>query len=243
MVPVAAANLFAIWSGKINRELSKQSCYKFDFHSAANFKQFIDKAHNKTFDMVAVPAHLASYLINKEGYQPMAFLVWESRYLYITKTNSSLLTLQQFDGITLALPDPLTETSILAKAELEAINQSAQYQHYQNYNQVLHALMESSVDAAVMISPFYNGYKARPHFNNSTQVIHSAAFPSHGMLLATENIGKQQREELFNTLASLESGSGFLWESFAPISSLQLETLHKNQAPSVATLEQLLSTQ
>ncbi len=242
MVPVASANLFTVWSEKINRELAKSSCYQLIFQSAGDFNRYIDKAKSNAFDILAVPAHLASYLISNHGYQSMAFLVWESKYLYVTRRDSKLSTLQQFEGIKLALPDPLAETSILVKADLKQLNKPVQYQHYQNYNLVLHALMDSSVDAAVMISPFYNGYKARPHIENSTVVIHSMPFPSHGMLLAAPYITTDQRDTLLTNLASLKSGSGFLWDSFQPALPEQVKELHQKQKNSVDALEKMLDT-
>jgi len=238
MVPITSANLTEVWAGRINRQVQRSGCYKLSFSSAADFEQYIDKAKNKAFDVLAVPAHIASYLIETAGFIPVVFLVWESRYLYVVPNASSIASIDQIDGRSLALPEPLAEASILARADMAAAQLDINYQYYKNFNQIFDALLEGRVDAGVVLSPFYNGYKKRTDIK--IRPVHSAAFPSHGMLLAAPQLSEADRVGLFNTLAALEPNSDLFWQSFEPAPQHKIEALHLSQKRSVTTLKSLL---
>jgi len=238
MVPIISANLTEVWAGRINRQVQKKGCYKLSFSSAADFEQYIDRAKNKAFDVLAVPAHIASYLIKTAGFKPVAFLVWESSYLYVVPNASSILSFEQIDGRSLALLEPLAEASILARKELADAHRDISFQYYRNFNQIVDALLKGRVDVGVVLSPFYNGYKKRTDIK--IRPVHSVPFPSHGMLLAAPHTSEYDRAELFNTLAALEPNSDLFWQSFEPATQPEIEKLHLSQTRSVAALKLLL---
>jgi ABC-type phosphate/phosphonate transport system substrate-binding protein len=238
MVPMVSARLTDLWTSKINRQVQKKSCFKLSFSSAGDFEQYIDKARQGHFDVLAVPPHIASYLIATAGFKPVAFLVWESSYLYVVPDASSITSIDQIAGGTIALPDPLAEASILAQKEISVTHSDVSFQHYGNFNQIIKALLAGSTDVGIVLSPFYNAYKKRAGIK--VRVVHEMPFPSHGMLLAAPHTSEYSRAKLFETLASFEANSGFFWKSFDAVSQQQIETLHRVQAASVETLKRLV---
>jgi len=238
MVPITSANLTEVWAGRINHQVQSNGCYTLSFSSAADFSQYIDKAKNKAFDVLAAPAHIASYLIETAGFIPVAFLVWESRYLYVVPDESSITSIDQIDGRSLALPEPLAEASILAREDMAAAQLNINYQYYKNFNQIFDALLKGRVDIGVVLSPFYNGYKERT--NIRLRPVYSAPFPSHGMLLAAPHISEYDRLGLFNTLAALEPNSDLFWQSFESAPQHKIEALHLSQKRSVRALKSLI---
>lgn len=239
MVPITSANLTEVWAGRINRQVQKNGCYQLSFSSAHDFEQYIDKAKNKAFDVLAVPAHIASYLIETSGFKPVAFLVWESRYLYVVPNNSSIVSIDHLDDVTLALPEPMAEASILARQDMADLQQDISYQYFENFNQIFDALLKRRVDVGVVLSPFYNGYKERT--NIQVRPVYSAPFPSHGMLIAAPHLSEQDRVGLFNTLAALEPNADLFWRSFEAAPDEAIKTLHSKQAQSVAALKILIN--
>lgn len=238
MVPITSANLTELWAGKINRQVQENGCYQLSFASAADFEQYIEMAKNQAFDVLAAPPHIASYLIETAGFKPVAFLVWESHYLFVVPNRSSILSVDQLDRRSLGLPEPLAEASILARKNMDDAELDISYQYFQNFNQILSALLKGHVDAGVVLSPFYNAYKK--HTDIKLRPIYSAPFPSHGMLLAAPHISERDRVGLFKALAALEPNSDLFWESFEPVTQDALEKLHLKQAASVAALKQLI---
>jgi len=238
MPPISSANLTEVWTSKINRQIQKKSCFNLSFGSAVDFRRYMRKAKRGDFDVLAVPAHIASYLISTAGFKPIAVLVWESSYLYVVPAESTISSIDQIGGASLSLPDPLAEVSILAQAEVSSIHGAVDYQHLKNYNLIIQALLEARTDVGVVLSPFFNGYKK--HINNKVRVIHTVPFPSHGMLLAAPHTSEYVQTELFNTLSILEPGSGFFWQAFERVSLQKIEHLHRVQAASVETLRILL---
>ena len=238
MVPMVSARLTDLWTSKINRQIQEKSCFKFSFGSAGDFELYIDKARQGRFDVMAVPAHIASYLIATAGFKPVAFLVWESSYLYVVPSVSSITSIDQIAGGTIALPDPLAEASILAQKEISVTHSDVSFRHYGNHNLIIKALLGGSTDVGVVLSPFYNAYKK--HADIKVRVVHAVPFPSHGMLIAAPHTSEHNRAELFETLASFEANSGFFWESFDAVSKKQIEKLHHDQSASVETLKRLV---
>lgn len=240
MVPIASSHLIDLWSSNINRQIQKAACRKLSFTSSTDFKHYIQKAKSGKFDVLAAPAHIASYLISTANFQPVAFLVWESSYLYVVKNNSHISTIAHQDAQRFALPDAVSEASILARAETLQVNAqvSPDYSHYQHYNQIVKAVVNDQADIGVVLLPFYKAYKKRTKMK--VQAIHESPFPSHGMLIAAPHTHKNDQVELFNALASLDPNTDLFWQSFKSISPSQLETFHQEQAPSVNTLKQLL---
>jgi len=239
MVPAISASLSSLWSKIINREMKKRSCLKLVFGSASNFRKYIEKAEQGHYDFLAVPAHIASYLITSAAFRPVAFLVWESSYLYIVPADSGINTIQQLSGHTVALPDPLTEASILAHADLSATSEPVVYRHYQGYGQTIQALLSAEVDAAVVLSPFFNRIPRQQH--DALRVVHRVPFPFHGLLLAAPRTSEQQRQTMFTALAAFAPGAGFFWQSFQRVSNRQLSALHRSQQDSVAVLKGLIN--
>lgn len=239
MVPVTSASLTDIWASRINRAVRKRACVELSFSSAVDFKGYIKKAHQGDFDVLAVPAHMASYLIGTAGFKPIASLVWESRYLYVVPSDSPVASLADIGGRRLALSDPLSEVSILAAKDVSAHHSDIHFQHYKNFNQVFRALMNSGADVGVVLSPFYEGYKKRTE--SSVRVIHSAPFPNHGMLIAAPHVAKSDSLELFNGLAALDPSADLFWESFESVSALQVKKLHQDQRASVEALKLLIT--
>ncbi len=239
MVPLVSSNLSKVWASKINQQIPKGACFELSFSSAINLKHYIDKAKQGDFDVLAAPAHIASYLIANANFKPVAFLVWESNYLYVVPNNSNISAIDQFEGSTLALPDSLAEASILAQKEILANHSDVNFQYYQNYNQIISALLNGESDAGVILSPFYNGYKK--HMDLKLKIIHTSPFPSHGMLIAAPHTSEYDQTELFKTLATLDSNSGLFWQSFEAVSQQEIEKLHLDQAATVETLKLLVS--
>jgi len=238
MVPATSASITSLWSKKINRQMKLRSCLQLSFASASTFRRYIENAQQGQYDFLAAPAHIASYLIASASFTPVAFLVWESSYLYVVRAGSPFNAIEQLSAHTLALPDPLAEASIRAHADLSDRQVLANYSHYQSYSLAIRALFSNEVDAAVVLSPFYNRI---PRLRQgSLRVLHSAPFPSHGLLLAAPHTEVQQRQEMFDALASFEPGAGFFWQSFAPVSDRQLTALHRSQQDSVPALKGLI---
>jgi len=238
MVPITSANLTEVWAARMNRQVQKNGCYQLSFSSAHDFEHYIEKANNKAFDVLAAPAHIASYLIETAGFKPVAFLVWESRYLYVVRNNSGIASIGRLNGRTLALPEPMAEVSILAKKEMADLQQNISYQHFSDFKQIFDALLEGRVDAGVVLSPFYNAYKKRT--NIQLRPVYSAPFPSHGVLIAAPHVSEYNRVGLFNTLAALEPNADLFWQSFEPVTKDAIKALHLKQAQSVSTLKLLI---
>lgn len=239
MVPITASNLTDVWSTKINRQIQKNSCFKLSFSSAVDFKHYIEKAKQGSFDVLAVPPHIASYLIATAGFKPVAFLVWESSYLYVVPNDSRISSIDQIGGSTLALPDPLAGASILAKKAVSATHSDVNFQYYQNFNQVFDALLNDQADIGVVLSPFYNAYKKR--IKIKVREIHSVPFPSHGMLISAPHTSEQNRAELFKVLAALKPNSDLFWHSFEAVSPQDIEKLHHDEMMSVEALKLLVT--
>ena len=240
MVPIASSRLIDLWSSNINRQIHKPACRKLRFTSSTDFKHYIEKAKNGEFDVLAAPAHIASYLINTANFKPVAFLIWESSYLYVVKNDSHISAIHHKDAQRFALPDAVSEASILAQAETNINDKqnNPDFSHYQHYNQIVKAVVNNQADIGVVLRPFYNAYKQRTKMK--IQAIHESPFPSHGMLIAAPHTSNTDQAELFNALASLDPNSDLFWQSFEAVSPSQLEQFHHQQTPSVHTLKQLL---
>lgn len=238
MIPFTSANITSMWMQKINREVKKKSCLNLDFSSANNFEKYIDKATQHEFDVMVTPPHIASYLIASFGFKPVATLVWDSSYLYFTPVPSSIESLEQFEGGTVALPDPWAEVSILVRAELSPQSGAIQYQYHQNFNQVMQALLDKRVDVGVLLSPFYQAYQTR--IKGKIRLLRTMPFPSHGMLIAQPDSHDSDIIELFDLFSSFEKGTGLFWKSFQAVSKQQVIELHDKQKGSVAALQLLI---
>lgn len=239
MVPATSSSLTDVWVSKINRQILKSSCFKLSFGSAVDFQHYIDKANQGDFDVLAVPAHIASYLIATADFKPVAFLEWESSYLYVVPNDSNISSIDQIEGSTLALLDPLAEASILVKKEVSATHRNVNFQHFRHHSQIFNALVNAKMDVGVALSPIYNGYKKR--VDMKIRVIHTVHFPSHGMLLAAPHTSEKNRTELFKAFAALEPNSDLFWQSFKSVSQQDVEKLHRDQVASVEALKILIS--
>lgn len=245
MVPAISSNITEVWVSRINRHIRSVSCLNLSFGSGLNFSQYIDRARSGEFDVLAVPAHIASYLIKTSNFKPVAFLVWESSYLYVADNDSNLFTVRgsglsslgKTGGLTVALPDPLAEASILAKKELSALDGKIKFHHYDHFGQIVSALVNNKADVGILLSPFYNAYKKRRGLD--IRPIHSAKFPSHGMLIAAPHMNDGIQSQLFNALTALEKNTDLFWESVEPVSVADIESLHRRQAVSVEVLNHL----
>lgn len=245
MVPAISSNITELWAARINRHIRSVSCLDVSFGSGANFSQYIDRARSGDFDVLAVPAHIASYLIKTSGFKPVAFLVWESSYLYAVKNDSSLmavddsvlLSLGDIHGLRVALPDPLAEASILAKQALPAKRGDISFDHYDHFGQIVSVLLSNQADIGILLSPFYNAYKKRSGLG--LRIIYSAHFPSHGMVIAAPHVGEHVRSEMLRVLTALEENTDLFWESVKPVSEKDINVLHQNQAESVKALKAL----
>lgn len=236
MVPIVSSSLIDLWSSNINRQIQKPQCRKLRFTSSTDFKHYIKKAKEGKFDVLAAPAHIASYLINTEKFKPVAFLVWESSYLYVVKNESHISAIDHKDAQRFALPDAVSEASILAQAETQRPNEDIAY--YQHYKQIVQAVVNKKADIGVVLLPFYKAYKKRTKMK--VRAIHETPFPSHGMIIAAPHTSEQDQQYLFEALAALDAESGLFWQKFDAISPVELKKFHQQQTPSVHTLKQLL---
>ena len=239
MVPAISSNLIQLWSSTLNQRVQKKSCVSLSFSSAKDFKHYIHKANEGEFDVLAAPAHIASYLISHSGFKPVAFLVWESSYLYVVPNDSDISSLDHASKKVFALPDPFSEASILAQFEIDTHYNPSGYLYSQHYKKIIENLLSGKADVGVVLSPFYNGYKK--HTTPKIRPIHEVAFPSHGMLIAAPHTTEAHRLELFSVLSSLESNTDLFWQSFESVSDSELKKLHRTQKQSVKALTLLLN--
>lgn len=155
-VPIASPQLIDLWSSNIYRQIKKTACRKLSFTSSTDFKHYIQKAKSGKFDVLAAPVYIASYLISTTVFKLVAFLVWESSYLYVVKNNSHILAIDHKNAQRFALPDVISEASFLAQAETQQINThvNLDYSRYQNYNQIVKAVVNDQADIGVVLLPF-----------------------------------------------------------------------------------------
>ncbi len=145
IVPIAKASVTEVWMQNINQLLENEACISFSFSSAKNFKHYIKKAERDQFDFIAAPPHIASYLISKADMTPMAELVWESSYVYITRNDKNISSLDALNNTKIALPDPLSELSILVKRELSPRYDDIEYVHLRSIHSIFSKLMHEEV--------------------------------------------------------------------------------------------------
>lgn len=124
--------------------------------SAADFRQYHQRALRGDFDLTVIPAHLARLAQKDQGLVPLAQFHPDHDFLLLTRRDRPLSDLEALRGERLAVIDPLAITVMAAQQYLEGRGLRAGRDYrvipYRTHASVIHALLGGEAMAAVSTS-------------------------------------------------------------------------------------------
>lgn len=233
IVPWTSAEYNYVWSNKIKRHLSNY-CINSTFSSAPNFQLFIQKAINQKIDVAIVPPHIGSFLALDYSMPIIAIDVWQTSALLLVHQESSLLSLDDINSRSIALPEELSYVSMSIKVALAKYKFKPIY--VSNHNKVLEKLMAREVDAAVILSPVIKNLKHL--IEHKIRIIHQFDFPINGMVMSTGLLSSHNIRTLLNALSEFRYplDENTLWQSWLPPEPDKINAMHDQQGPLVKQL-------
>lgn len=222
-VPWTSAYINNVWANEIKPHLLK-GCTHTSFSSSKDFFSFLTKAINHQFDIVNVPPHFASLLIQYYEFKPINMEKWHGKFLFVTAKSNTQKDLKPSHYRHVLLPDPLSLLTMTVKPFLESKGFENMTINGNQKNVLIRTIKQPNT-LGVIISPLYEssiGAKKKLH------IVHEMPIDPSSFLLARPNLEQHIIQNIQRVLVTLESPSP-LWPTWQAVHQEDLNKLHETQ--------------
>lgn len=142
-------------------------------YTAADFKQFVARTRRGEFDLLLTPPHLAWLARQDTGYRPLVKYASPVQGLLIVRTGSSVRSIAELKGKTIASANPLAVIAMAMEAQLRAHGLTPgtdlRIHNAQSHNNAVMLAFNGVTDAAIVGTQAYR--QLPPNVRTGVRVI------------------------------------------------------------------------
>ncbi len=132
-----------------NAYLSKHLQKDVELYTDMNFLSHIKSAIKGEYDLIITEPHIAEILVSDYGFQPIAQMGREFNIMFVSMDDSDIKTIADLNNKKLAITDPLSLLSMLAKNELNLNQLVVAKLIYTKLDMILVQLLKRQIDAGL----------------------------------------------------------------------------------------------
>lgn len=203
VAPWTNLKLLQSWASPIKNSLEKQLKNPVQITSAADVGAYLQKAIDLKMDAFQVPSHLAVYLIDEHGFQPVIYVEGRSQVLLVGSARSQFQGLKQASEGQVLLGGPLTITTQVGKKWFRDAGLVPQYVYKKDQWKVMDELFSGSNKVGVVMSVMFESLT--PVLKSKLIEIKRSVFFVNGMLLAVPSLDSNTVKKLQQGFLSVKS--------------------------------------